>query len=199
MLETHHFREIVLPYKPEAREAWTAGDTRLIPPGHPVPRDIANQRKNHFPEFYVLDHYRRTEGWSGYRWYVLCVVRDHGTEKYGPGGVALERVIPPVKLAALRRARSSDELERDNGKGEPDLFLYRDNGEFMFIETKMGDAVDPAQLKCLAQIRSILECAAEIVRIVPEGEKVRERVYSIEIDVPVSPTARAPIRRPRRG
>ncbi len=102
-------------------------------------------------------------------------------------------MIPPDRLSTFRRARSAEWCAIRLARGEPDLFLYKDDGSVMFIEAKMNDAVKEAQLRCLAQVRSILACPAEIVRVVEEGTRARPKTYSIEIDVPAPPSQSHPV------
>ena len=196
----HLFEEKVLPYRAEQHEAWTAGDKSLVPPWHPVHDIVRNQPTYHFAEFLTLDHYHRTEGWRGFRFFVLGVPSDMGNERYAPGGEMIDRLISPDKLTAFRRARSTDPREFKFAKGEPDLFLYKDGGDAMFLEVKKGkDAPDAEQyqLRCLSQIRSILGIRAEIVYVVEEGKLYNPRRH--EYDLPeVSAAARAPFVR-RRG
>ncbi|MCK7497779.1 MAG: VRR-NUC domain-containing protein [Comamonadaceae bacterium] len=66
------------------------------------------------------------------------------------------------------------------GAGEPDLFLFKESGLFMFVEVKKGaDRVGPAQLECIAQIRAILRCPVEIVYATDREGYVPKRIDSI--------------------
>lgn len=160
---------------------------------------MVRQPSHHFGEFFVLDHFRR-QGWLGYRFFVLTVTADLDHPRYAPGGRQLEKLVPAAKLGAFRKARSFDRKEYAHGKGEPDLFLFKNTGEMLFLEVKKGtDSPDDEQyqLRCLAQIRSILGCAAEIVYLREENQAYSPKTHTVEIDVPAAVTALPPIRRSR--
>lgn len=181
---THVFEERVLRYRPEQYAAWKAGDKSLVPSWHEIHDIIRNQPNYHFAEFLTLDHFARTAGWQGFRFFVLGVVADMRHDRYAPGGRMIEKLFPADRLRALRMARSTDEREYRYAKGEPDLFLYKDSGETLFLEVKKGqDAPDTEQyqLRCLSQIRSILGCPAEIVYVAKEGVGYEPKRYTYQL------------------
>ena len=196
----HTFTEIVLPYQAEQYEAWKRGDKSLIPAFHECHDIVVRQPSHHFGEFFVLDHFHRHGDWLGYRFFALTVTADLDHPRYAPGGLQIQKMFPAAKLAAFRRARSFDPREYVHGKGEPDLFLFKSSGEMLFLEVKKGtDSPDDEQyqLRCLAQIRSILGCGAEMVYLRNEMQAYSAKTYTVDVDVPITPTASPPIRRSR--
>jgi hypothetical protein len=181
----HTFEEIVLTYRSEQYDAWTRGDRSLIPRFHPTHDIVVNQPRYHFGEFLTLDHFHRTEGWLGFRFFALGVIADLKHPRYAPGGAMIRRMIPANRLESFLHARSTDPREYRSAKGEPDLFLYKLNGEVLFLEVKKGqDSPDKEryQLRCLAQIRSILGCRAEIVYVREERQQYAPRTYAVELE-----------------
>lgn len=176
----HEFQEIVLPYSKRQLDAWSAGDKSLLP--HFVERDsmIINQDRYHFGEAFVLDHFHRKDGWLGFRFFALGEW-EPGIARYLKGRRTIERMVDRSRLEAFRRARSSDPLEV-KGKGEPDVLLYRPSGELLFLEVKKGaDRIGPYQLRCLAQIRDILGCGAEVVYLREESQRYTSKVHVCEL------------------
>ena len=107
----------------------------------------------------------------------------------------IDRLTPADRLSAFRKARSTDPKEFRYAKGEPDVFLYIDDGEVLFLEVKKGqDAPDAEQyqLRCLSQIRLILGCRAEIVYVADEGKSYKLRRHEYEL-VEVASVARPPV------
>jgi len=171
------FREIVLTYRAADLERWRGGDKWLIPPFAECYRIVKNQPAYHFGEYFTFDHYYRTEGWKGFRFFVLNCVADYQHPRYGPGGHQIARMVGEDRLSAFRAATGR------NYAGEPDLFLYQDSGEFLFIETKKGaDRINEAQLRCLAHVRAILGGRAEIVYLREEAQRYRPKTYWVETD-----------------
>lgn len=176
----HVFEEIVLRFTPEQREAWNSGDKSLIPAFHEVHPMILNQPTYHFGEFFTMNHFHRTAGWLGYRFYVLAYLDDFKNPRYAKGGHQIRKTFAPDRLRALIDARGKG---RTDG-GDPDVFLYKPTGEAMFLEVKVGkDRIDKlgAQLQSLAQIRTFLGCRAEVVHLIPEGERYTPRKYWVEM------------------
>jgi hypothetical protein len=200
----HTFQELVLSYPKEQFDAWKRGDRSVIPAFHEVPDKVRNQQAkgmgHNFIEFFVLNYFHRTEGWKGHRYFVLGRLEDMKHAHYARGGEQIAKTISPNRLAAFRKARSLDPKERIHAKGEPDLFLYKETGERMFLEVKRStDKLDRDnyQLRCLAQIRSILDCRAEIVHVREENERYTPRAHTIEFEAVPPPSAQpVVIRRP---
>ena len=180
----HAFDEMVLTYRAEQYDSWVGGDKSLVPPWHEVHDIVRNQPRYHFAEFLALDHFHRTEGWRGFRFFVLGASDDMKNDRYAPGGRKIESLFPADRLTAFRKARSSDPREFKWAKGEPDLLLYKEDGQVLFLEIKKGkDAPDDEryQLRCLSQIRSILGCRAEIVYVAREGQRYSARRHNYEL------------------
>ncbi|WP_338419961.1 VRR-NUC domain-containing protein [Vibrio furnissii] len=70
--------------------------------------------------------------------------------------------------------------------GEPDLFLYKDDGSVLFVEVKkQSDRLSPSQLVCLAQIKSILNCDVGVAYLAEEKQVYQPKTYELNIfDVP---------------
>jgi len=181
------FREIVVTYKKAERDAWNAAKgaakRALIPAFHdmhPTALQMYDlQPKYHFGEFHVLRHYHSTGDWLGFRFYVLAYLPDLKNPRFTAGGLQVRKILPREKLEAYIKARGAG---RTDG-GEPDVFLYKATGEVMFLEGKVGnDPMHPEgkQLQSLAQIRSILGCRAEVVRLVEETTNYRPKTYWVE-------------------
>lgn len=182
---TYEFTEIVLSYKAADLQRWRDGDKFLVPAFHEIHDIVKNQPSYHFGEFFAMNHFHQTQGWKGYRFYALCVTADLNHPRYAPGGRKLRDLIPTDRIEHFRQARAEDARESKFAKGEPDLFLYRDDTrEVMFLETKMkADKPDKEhyQLRCLAQIRATLGCKAEIVYLREEGRQYAPKTHRIEL------------------
>jgi len=161
----HRYFEIeerVLSFRTKQLEAWKKGNKSIAPPCFAVPPIVRNQPAYHFAETLALRHYYDTEGWQGFSSYALGAQYPN-SERRAEGRRKVEEILPSRRLARLRSVRSAME-KTYRGAGEPDLFLFKKSGLFMFVEVKKGaDRVGPAQLECIAQIRAILRCPVEIV------------------------------------
>lgn len=180
----HEFKEIVLTYSQEQRDAWNTADARgkraLIPAFHEVQPMIVNQPKYHFGEFFTMRHFHETEGWLGFRFFVLAFMSDFKNPRYAPGGEQICKMFAREKLNAFIKARGEGRTDA----GDPDLFLYKPTGEAMFLEVKVAsDKIDKngVQLQSLAQIRSILGCRAEVVHLAKQGQKYEPRTYWVDM------------------
>jgi hypothetical protein len=181
------FKEVVLTYKQADREAWNvakgAAKSSLIPAFHEMHptavKMIDQQPRNHFGEFRTLHHYHSTEGWLGFRFYVLAYLPDLKNPRFTAGGLQVRKIFPRDKLEAYIRARGAGRTDR----GDPDLFLYKATGEAMFLEVKVAqDQLDEdgSQLQSLAQIRSILGCRAEVVHLIEETKRYKPKTYWVD-------------------
>ena len=169
--------EIVLPYPPALYEAWKAGDKSLIPGWVDVPAIVSNQPSYHFGEYFVLRHYADL-GWRGYVHFAIGTW-EPSIEKYRSGREKVEDVFGPERLGRIRAVSS----EVRDGKGEPDVFLYKDTGETLFLEVKKGsDRVAPAQLECLAQIHAVLGADVGVVYLREEGRVRRPKSYALPVE-----------------
>jgi hypothetical protein len=168
-----YFTEALVPYDPAERERWgaAAGDARrlLIPDCcvlHPdgVQMILNQPGYRHFAETAAIRHFHAVNGYRGHRFYVLSYLRDFLTPRFVEGGREIQRRLPRDKLQAFVSARSG--MRGDSG--EPDVFLFGDDGTALFVEVKgPGDSLhrDGRQLQALSQIRQILGCRAEVVRL----------------------------------
>jgi len=173
--------ERILTYNRSQLEAWKAGDKRLVPAFLSERDIIINQPEYHFGEIFVLRHYHETEGWKGFISYAI------GTQYPGSGSRArgrakIEALVPSEKLTRFRALRAGTN-DGKLGKGEPDLFLYRDSEECKFVEVKKEtDRISQAQLRCMAQIMAILEYPVELVYLCEEGRDHKPRTYVLDLD-----------------
>ena len=72
------------------------------------------------------------------------------------------QVFSDEKLKAFKTIRAL--AGRADGKGEPDLFLFRDDGSTMFIEVKRDrDVLSVEQVECLQQIHALLGSVVMVV------------------------------------
>jgi hypothetical protein len=152
---------IDLTYAQAELDAWVSG-AREKWAQEPLPSHVLNQPKYHFAEYFVLAHFRAL-GWRGHRFYAIGDW-EPSSAKLASGRADLARVFPPENLSALKAARIA--AGRADGKGEPDLFLFRDDGASMFLEVKKDrDKLAPAQIECLRQIRQHLGSTVQVVRL----------------------------------
>ncbi len=172
-------RETVLTYKDDQLRAWKAGDKSLAPPFLAVAPAVLNQPSYHFGEVFTLSSYYERHGWLGFLLYALGN-QYPGSADRGEGRRKAEQIIPPDDLRRFRDVRMRDSSGR-LGRGEPDLFLYKDDGSFMFVEVKKDrDRLSPAQLTCIAQIRGILRCPVDIVYLRRENQRYEAKTYTLD-------------------
>ncbi|MBI4731165.1 MAG: VRR-NUC domain-containing protein [Chloroflexi bacterium] len=174
--------EKVIYYPKEQLEAWKQGDKRLVPEfvNEEERKQIRNQPKYHFGEIFALRHYQR-EGWLGCFSYALgdqylrSQARKVGREK-------VKEIIPKGKLKKFL-AISCETRNMKFGTGEPDLFLYKPNGEYKFVEVKkQTDKIRSAQRTCIAQILASLDCKVDIVFLCEEGHQHNPKTYAFDLD-----------------
>jgi hypothetical protein len=168
--------EVVLSYQAAVREKWNAGDKSLLPPFAERPPILFEQPHYHFGEALALRHYHMMLpfGWKGFSNYALGKQFPHSARRL-KGRLKVEEVIPRKLLEHFRAVRS------DVYAGEPDLFLYRDDGSFMFVEVKRSDRLGRAQMTCIAHILSIFKCEVDIVRVCDESRVPRPRSYQFDL------------------
>lgn len=176
----HTFREKSLLFPLDALDAWCGGDKSLLPPSaERIPMHMS-QQGYHFSEAFTLRYYHETGGWKGFDHLVLMPHVEptlHLAKRR-----LIERVVPAIPLRKFRAARLKT-VDGERGGGEPDLFLYKDSGEFMFVETKRDDPIKTSQLVCLAQLHHFLGCPVEIVRLQLDAKKPRApKTYVVELD-----------------
>jgi len=166
--------ERVLPFRARQLEAWKKGNKSIAPPYFAVPPIVRNQPAYHFAETLALRHYYDTEGWQGFSSYALGAQYPN-SERRAEGRRKVEKIIPSRALARLRSVRAAMQ-KTYRGAGEPDLFLFKENGLFKFVEVKKGaDRMGPAQLECIAQILAILRCRVDIVYATDREGRVPKR------------------------
>jgi hypothetical protein len=177
-------QEQILQFQNSQLVAWKAQDKSLIPAYLNVEElpFIRTQNVYSFGEIFVLRHYYENGGWKGVLNYSLgshrsrSPIRRHGKEM-------VDKLVPTEKLENYRRLRGTKQ-ETNRGAGEPDLFLYRDTGEYMFIEVKKGkDRIRPIQLKCMAIIKRTIDCPVGIVYLQEEHQVYKPKTYVLDLDL----------------
>lgn len=164
--------ETVLAYEQRELDAWRDGDKSLVPGWLSIPDIVLNQPAYHFGEYFVLRHYSQ-RGWKGFVHYAIGEW-EPGIQRYDKGRAKVEELFAGVRLDKIR------EVRRGLSSGEPDLFLYNDVGEALFIEVKkQSDRIKPEQLQCLAQIRTILQARVGIVYLREVRSRHTPKVYCL--------------------
>lgn len=170
--------ETIFTYPNALLEAWKNGDKHWIPQSLLVPQDVYNQPNYHFGEYFALKQYLE-QGWQGTAFYALGDWEPNN-EKYDHGRAMVAKYIDPIRLAMFKA------LRHGLTAGEPDLFLYKDDGSVLFVEVKkQSDRLSPSQLVCLAQIKSILNCDVGVAYLAEEKQVYQPKTYELNIfDVP---------------
>ena len=171
----YRFNERVISYPIEELKAWKKGDKFQIPKWTEVPDEVYSQPHYHFGEYFVLRHFSAL-GWRGFVNYAIGEW-EPGNKKYLKGRKKIEEKIDPLKLSKIRRLRKGI-----NG-GEPDVFLYKNANEILFLEVKKeSDKISEGQLKCLAQIYGILEADIGVVYLREETKSYRPKTYELDLE-----------------
>jgi hypothetical protein len=174
-------REKVLTYKQAELDIWKNGDKNLLPDFVEDRSFLETQPEYGFGEAFVLHYYFKEEGWKGFMSYALgnknpkSIARQRGQMK-------IQELISKEKLAQFQALRG-DEWETNFGTGEPDLFLYRQPNELVFVEVKkQTDRMTAKQLKCLALIKGVLEISIEIIYLCEETHTHTPRIYVLDLE-----------------
>ena len=166
--------ETIFTYPSKLLEEWKNGDKGWVPESLFVPQDVHNQPNYHFGEYYALKKYLE-QGWRGTAFYALGDWEPNN-DKYVHGRAMVSKYIDPIRLTmfkALRQGLTS---------GEPDLFLYKDDGSVLFVEVKkQSDRVSKSQLICMEQIKSILGCDVAVVYLAEENQVYKPKSYELNV------------------
>jgi len=176
--------EKLIPFSQAQLTEWKSGiNKRSLLPDYLNEQEVSlilNQPEYHFGEIHVLKHYH-DEGWLGCSSYALgnnypaSEARKAGQEK-------VRRVISKEKRKRFVEI-SSKTRDVEYGTGEPDLFLYKPDGEYMFVEVKkQTDRIRPAQFTCIAQILATLDCKVDIVYLCEEGHSHTPKTYCFNLN-----------------
>jgi len=182
--------ETVLTYDAGLLQAWRNGDKSIAEGLFQITPNYLNQPSYGFGEAFTLRHFHEAEGWSGFASYALGP-QYPGSRRREAGRKKVEEIIPAERLARLRTLRSRpSQLLR--GSGEPDLFLYKNDRSFGFVEVKKEkDRLREPQLTCIAQILAVLRCHVSIVYLRSEDRNYRAKSYSFDL-VRLEGSARQP-------
>jgi len=173
----HVVEEVVLEYTQHDLAEWKAGNREQWLKGS-VPSHVRNQPSHHFGEYFALTHYQG-RGWNGYRFYALGTWEPTSL-KLQEGRDALIRCFGQEKINSFQKLRIS--CGRQDGKGEPDLFLFHPDGRTLFLEVKKErDKVSVEQFECLAQIRSTLKAEIGIVYLAIAGSHYKPKRYEFDL------------------
>ena len=172
--------EQVFVYRKEQLEQWKSGNKFLIPHFIESHKDYQTQPNYHFGEIFVIDTYNRLHGWKGFRFYALGNWELENI-KYKLSREKISQLIPEERLSEFREVRKEE--DEMSGVGEPDVMLYNDNGQILFLEVKKeNDKISNDQLKCLAQIKSILKAEIGIVYLREENQKYSPQKYALDLN-----------------
>lgn len=172
--------ETVLTYTKREFDAWIEGDKSLIPPFVDVPSAVLNQPHYHFFEAFTLRHYHERFGWNGFWMYALGP-QYPGSKARAVNRSKVEEIIPAVDLERFRRLQVAHPLIK-SGAGEPDLFLFKEDGTFMFIEVKKrSDRLRKQQMACIALVKAVFGCPIDIVYVREERETYRAKSHLFDL------------------
>ena len=173
--------EQILFYEKDQSDKWSRGDKSLIPEFMEKHPEFYKQKTYHFGEIYVISQFHQKYGWKGF--YPIALGRwEPDNRKYDSCRQMIHRLLPIEKLLKFRDLRK--ELDNNKkGSGEPDVMLYNDKKEVLFIEVKRGnDVMSDAQLTCLAHIKSILEAEVGVVYVCEAGKKYTPKKYELDLE-----------------
>ncbi|EKO3892347.1 VRR-NUC domain-containing protein [Vibrio metschnikovii] len=166
--------ETIFSYPQFLLDDWKNGNKGWIPESLFVPQDVYNQPNYHFGEYYALKKYLEL-GWQGTAFYALGDW-ELNNDKYEQGRAVVAKYINPTRLAMLKV------LRQGLTSGEPDLFLYKEDGSVLFVEVKKGsDRLSQSQLVCLSQIKSILGCDVAVVYLTEENQVYEPKTYMLDV------------------
>jgi hypothetical protein len=170
--------ERVLLYRQDELDAWKAGDRSMVPDFYPAGLLSRNQLAYGFAEMLTLRHYHDEAGWLGFLHYDLAASYPCQRRRL-LGRRRVREIIPQDRLQQLRAV-----MHQPRGSpGQPDLFLYRDVGDFMFVEVKKGsDRLREPQYRSIAQIMAVLGCPVDIVYAREERQRRRPKRYAFDLE-----------------
>ncbi|CAK2011026.1 VRR-NUC domain-containing protein [Vibrio crassostreae] len=167
-------QETVFTYPRSLLDAWKNGDKNWIPNELFVPQEVHNQPNYHFGEYYALSKYLEL-GWSGTAYYPLGEW-EVTNPKYNEGRELVAKFIDSTRLDIFRAIRSN------KAGGEPDLLLYKEDGSLLFVEVKkQSDSLSQAQIICLAQIKSILNCEVAVAYLAEENQSYVAKTHELQL------------------
>ncbi|WP_322803969.1 VRR-NUC domain-containing protein [Vibrio alfacsensis] len=167
-------KETVFTYPSALLGTWKKGEKDWIPDSLFVPKDVYNQPNYHFGEYYALKKYLEL-GWQGTAFYALGDW-ELNNDKYNLGRAMVAKYIDPIRLAMFKS------LRQGLTSGEPDLFLYKDDGSVLFVEVKkQADRISKSQLICMEQIKSVLDCDVAVAYLAEERQVYEPKSYELNV------------------
>jgi len=149
----------------------------MVPGFYPANLLSRNQPSYGLAEMLTLRHYNADDGWLGFLHYDWRA-DDVGYPRRTLGRQKVREIIPRDRLQDLRALQTG----RRSSTGKPDLFLYRDAGDFMFVEVKKGrDVLREPQYRCIAQIMATLGCPVDIVYVREERQQYLPRRHAFDL------------------
>lgn len=167
-------KEKVMMYPERVLKEWRKGNKEWLPIDLTELVDCKSYFNQYFHECYALTHYL-DNGWYGTAFYALG---DTPTSNslYNAGRILLSQYVCPVKLSLLKGIRAG------LTSGEPELFLFKPDGSLLFVKVqKTGKPLSDAELICLSNIKSVLECDVDVVYVVEEGKNYHPKAYDINV------------------
>ena len=175
-------QEKILYYPKQELINWKKG-IKKVPDFVKNRKSLYTEPEYSFGEIFMLNYYHKPENgnWFGFMEYSLGNKKP-GSKARSDGWIKVCEIIPKAKLERFFDI-SSPYRDVNYGTGEPDLFLYKDSGEYMFAEVKkQGDGMRPMQYTCLAQIIVAFECPVGIVYLAEEGHFHAPKTYRLDLD-----------------
>ena len=170
----HTIQETVFTYSQPLFEHWKKGANTWLPSEVSVPIEIDAQRDEYFGSYFALSQYMK-QGWLGTAFYALGNW-ELDNPLYTEGRILLAQYINPNKLSLFKGLRTG------LTSGEPDLFLYRPDGAILFVVVKKeNEHLSDAELICLSNIKSVLECEVEVAYLAEEDSNYVPKSYDIKV------------------
>ena len=176
----HIIEEQVLVYEQKQLDKWKNGDKSLIPDFMEKHNEFYKQHNNHFGEIFVISKFHQRHGWKGF-YPIALGTWEPDNRKYDSCRDRVRRLFPIEKLLEFREVRKELDFNR-KGVGEPDVMLFDDNKNVLFLEVKKGrDTVKEEQFSCLAHIKSILKADVGIVYLREENQNYTPKRYELDL------------------
>lgn len=170
----HTIKETVLNYPHALRDSWNKGKMDWLSSDLFVPADVHDNPSLYFSKYYTLVQYGE-KGWLGTAFYALGNW-ELENPTYHSGRVLIAQYIDPIKLSLFKGLRTG------LVSGEPELFLYKPDGSLLFVVVKQAnEQLTDAQLICLSNIKSVLECDVEVVSLTEKGHRYTPKSYDIKV------------------
>lgn len=170
----HTIKETVFTYPQRQLDDWIKGEREWLPLSLSTPTVVEQQPNEYFGAYFGLSQYMK-QGWLGTAFYALGNW-EPDNPLYTEGRILLAQYINPNKLSLFKGLRTG------LTSGEPDLFLYKPDGSILFVVVKKeNEYLSDAELICLSNIKSVLECDVEVAYLAKEGSRYTPKSYDIKV------------------